>query len=278
MPTILSIIYKIPLIVEINGTIEEEAAADNHMLVNIFIKLRILRFIEQKTYNRSSKIITVTSGLKKYLVSKFQINEAKIYVVENGVDVTLFRPKSNVSNRIIGYVGELRYWQGLSYVIGAMPTVIDRYPETKLVIVGDGPEKSNLEKIVKRLHLEEHVEFIGTVGHNTIPDYINSFDICVAYYKKVRSGITSPFKIYEYLSCGKPTIVSNIMGVGDKFSEITKVIEPENSAMFAKAVISIFKDKKEALRLKKASRNYILDGHTWLDVSSEILGIIQEDI
>jgi glycosyltransferase involved in cell wall biosynthesis len=275
MPTILSIIYKIPLIVEINGTIVEETTDVNYKLMNIFIKLGILRFIEQKIYNRSSKIITVTPGLKEYLINKFKINGDKIYVVENGVDADLFKPNSKASDKVIGYVGELRDWQGLSYVIEALPLIVHKIPEARLVIVGDGPDKSNLEKIVKRLHLEKYVEFIGAVEHDLIPNYINSFDICVAYYTKVRSGITSPFKIYEYLSCGKSLIVSNIKGVGDKFNKVAKVTEAENSAMFAEAVINLFNDRAEQDRLSKAGREFILDGHSWYDVAEKTLNIIQ---
>jgi glycosyltransferase involved in cell wall biosynthesis len=275
MPAILAKMYKIPSIVEVNGTIEEELIdIFVKRFRNILIKVGIFRSLEKFNYKISSKIITVTPELKEYIVNKFKIDAGKIFVVENGVDANLFKPEPKNNNKVIGFVGGIQNWQGLSYVIKALPAIINKFPEARLVLIGDGPDKASFEKLVKKLGLEKHVDFIGAVDHELTPGYINSFNICVAYYTKDRDGITSPFKIYEYLSSGKPTIVSNIKGVGDRFSKITVVIEPENSTIFAEKVINLLNDEAEQDRLSKAGREFILDGHSWHDVAKKTLNII----
>jgi len=276
LPTILSYIYHIPLVSEVNGTVGEEIKEYGSFLLNMLNKIKVLYLFEKITYKRSYRIITVTAGIKKYLIEKFRVDSKKIFVIENGVNSNTFKPCLKVNNFTIGYVGGLYQWQGLTYVIQALPKILEKYTATKLLIIGEGPYKQQLKNLVTSLRLENKVEFKGSVDHNLIPNFVNSFEICVAYYMKNRSGIISPFKVYEYLSAGKPTIVSDIKGVGDKFMGVTKSVKPEDENALAKAIINLIDNNAEKSRLAVAGREYIINGHTWQDTTRRILNLLRK--
>lgn len=279
VPTILSLFYKVNLVTELNGTLEEEVKASKLILPNLLRALRVLRFIEGYNCRNSQAVITVSSGLRDYIIKKYRLSTDKVVVIENGVDSNVLAPSGSAKKLhhiTIGYVGGLMWWQGLDYVIRAMPKITKAFPETRFVIVGDGPENAKLQKIAFDTKCSASIDFMGPVNHEKVPALINSFDLCVAYYVRERANIISPFKVFEYLSCGKPTIVSNIQGVGDKFADVAKVVEPQDTAQLAKSIIGLIKDKKERDRLGKAGREFIVQGHTWQTVSKAIVEVLEQ--
>ena len=178
-------------------------------------------FSEKICYKLCDRIITVTDQIKNDIVQYYCVNPKKIIVIGNGVNTSLFTPHkkpvdlnitSLISKKfIVGFSGSLICWQGVDYLISAMSYVVKEKQNCHLVIVGDGPEKQNLEFLTKKLNLTEYVTFIGNVDYNILPDYINLFKICICYKIPLKSGY-SPLKLFEYMSCGKPIIASNVVG------------------------------------------------------------------
>lgn len=275
-PALICKIFAIPYIIEINGTMEEELKLTNWP--SYAIKLH--SFIENIACNQASKIIVVTMGLKDYLIAKYKIPSERINIVANGVNIDLFKPQNKIKMRnilglnakysYIGYVGGIREWKGLNYIVTSIKRVIAKTPNTKLVIVGEGPEKENLEKLAKKLLLENNVIFTGDIKYSEVPRYVNAFDICLSYHTKQRAGFTSPFKIYEYLSCGKPTIVSDIKGVVSSFRNMVLVAKAEDSRDLANKINILIKNKRLSDELGKNGRSFILKNHSWKKVAERI--------
>lgn len=105
------------------------------------------------------------------------------------------------------------------------------------------PEETKLINLVNKLGVNAHISFLGLINHKDVPSVINSFDICIAYYTKDRDGMNSPFKVYEYLACGKPVIVSNVRGLSDKFANIANVAKAEDANDLAEKITTLIKNK-----------------------------------
>lgn len=280
-PFLISNLLRVPVVVENDGDLETEARLQGCSL----LRIKGLRIIENICYKLSNKIVTVTPSIKKTLSSKYNINPDKIVVIRNGVNTDLFKPLNmrevryelGLDNDLyyIGYVGNLAVWQGLEYLIKSLPLVLQKDSRIRCLIIGDGDEKERLDILTKKIRLEKNVIFTGNVSYEIVPKYINAFDICVAPFIKARSGETSPLKVYEYLSCSKPTIVSNIRDVGSLFKDQTIVFEPENTEDLAGKILGLVKDSELREYLSKQGRPFILNGHSWGDVAGRTIKVFQ---
>lgn len=292
LPILLGKIYRIPVITEINGIQEKEIkkAAKYNKAIKIFILLKgvfLLYGIELFTYLFSTKIITVAEGIKKYIVKKYSISADKIIVIQNGVDTKTFRPMNiyktqkelnlDTKNKYVGFVGGIVKWQGLEYLLKAIPTIIKTIPNARFIIVGEGEFKNELIKLSHELDISQYIYFVGSIPHYMVPKYINSFHVCVSYYTKERNNITSPFKIYEYLACGKSTIISNIDGLKNVFDKIAIVTKAEDTNDLANKIIYALNHNNFRNKLGINSRNYVLNGHSWQNVSCQIEAVLRHE-
>jgi len=283
-PFLVSNLLRVPIVIENNGDLEKEARLQGCSI----LRIKGLNIIEKICYRIASKIITITPMIKKTISTKYNINPHKIIVIHNGVNTILFKPlnlnKVRVEQRLsddsyyVGYIGNLAVWQGVEYLIKSLPYVLKKNPKVKCLIVGDGIEKSKLEILTKQLKLEKNIIFMGNIPYYIIPKYINAFDICVAPFIKARSGGTSPLKLYEYLSCGKPVIASNIRGVSDLLKDLVVIFKPEDEKDLAAKVIKLIESPGLRKQLGEQGRSFVLRGHSWKDVAYKISKILQEAI
>ena len=274
VPALISRLLKITLVTEVNGLIEDQILSDNRLRFKpLWRKMRIFYFIEKIAYKNSQKIVVVTEGLKDNISAKYHIPKKKIVVIENGVNLSKLKPLgTSISSKklTVGYVGSLVAWQGLEYIIQAIKIATAKVPNIRLIIAGEGPEETKLINLVNKLGVNAHISFLGLINHKDVPSVINSFDICIAYYTKDRDGMNSPFKVYEYLACGKPVIVSNVRGLSDKFANIANVAKAEDANDLAEKITTLIKNKGKQKDMSRAAIEYIANGHTWYDVSQKI--------
>ena len=109
-------------------------------------------------------------------------------------------------SRLILCVGELLPNKNHKMAISAMAAVVVRHPNAKLLIAGNGPEKDNLESLIKASNLQDHVELLGY--RTNINEYHQISDLLVAC--SIREGL--PINVIEAMMCQKPIIVSNNRG------------------------------------------------------------------
>ncbi len=286
IPAIVSKIFRVPSVLEANGKIlDEEKQRRLSLLGRVLSALKILRFIESFNVKSAKKIIAVTEGIKEYFVKNYKTLPAKIEVVANGVDIEALKPieSSDVRAQLnldkdsiyIGYIGSFYSWQGLRYIAKASKIVIGKRPDAKFLIVGNGDERDYLTSFVKNNKLENSIEISPAISHNLVPLYVNAFDICLCYPNKFRAGATSPFKVYEYLACAKPVLLSDIAGMREEFGDTVLYVEPESPEVLAKNIISLIDDKHERERLGKLGRVFVEQGLSWKEVTHKIVEICQ---
>jgi len=284
VPILFARIFRINHVIELNGVIREEMAMNNNSKVQIAISTLLQRF----NYRYTDKIICVTEGIKRDLIDYFKVDEKKIHVVSNGVDTNMFRPVSSdfvlrkygikKNQLLVGFVGVFFKWQGLNNLINSIPLVIDKYQNVKFIIVGDGKEYNNLINLSRRLGVKNKVVFTGNVSHDEIPYYINSFDICVAPFtrgRNVKTGL-SPIKLYEYLSCGKPVVVSDIPGLKEcvDTGNCGVVVEPDNSVELSKAIYRLLIDTKLRKKMGKNARKLAEHNYSWERIARRVMRVI----
>lgn len=173
--------------------------------------------IEKLFAHKTDKLITIVDEDYRFSKEHFKCETCRIHGV--GVDELRFFPLSpdevckkrvqmgyEPNEKLILCIGELLPNKNQKTAIAAMPAVLARHPDAKLLIAGNGPEKNNLDNLIKSLHLENHVVLLGY--RTNISEYHQISDLLVAC--SIREGLG--INVIEAMMCKKPVVISNNRG------------------------------------------------------------------
>jgi glycosyltransferase involved in cell wall biosynthesis len=203
----------VPLVLEVNAPLALERSRESDEKL-IFSKAAFA--IERWTCTNSFRTIVVSSPLKSYLES-IGVPARKCMVLPNGVDPGRFSPSPGNNElalkigcgpdcTVIGFTGILRQWHGLDILAKAVEKLIARGKKVFLLVVGDGPFRADLEKLLDDMGIRDYSHITGRIEHCHVPDYVNLFDIAVS---PKSTFYASPMKVIEYMALGKAVVVPN---------------------------------------------------------------------
>ncbi len=159
--------------------------------------------------------VIVPSNYLANMVRGWGVPEGKIRVVYNGVDFKTAdmskeeaRKKIGIAGNIILSIGRLVPWKGFRMLIKIMPRLFEINQFFRLVIIGDGPEKKNLESIVKNMHLENKVYLVGKKSKEELALFSAAADIFVL--NTAYEGFSH--QILEAMAAGLPVITTAVGG------------------------------------------------------------------
>ncbi len=221
-----------------------------------------------------SKTITVNSKMCERLISS-GVNAEKITFIPNGVDCNRFKEpqKTDNTNRIIS-VGSLVEVKGHMYLLQAFKHVSKEYPTARLVLVGDGPLRHELEDIASKLGISVSVEFVGEVGHNRVPSLLESSDLFVL--PSLSEGM--PLALLEAMCASMAVIASNIDGIPDVVEDgVTGlIVEPEDASSLSESIKRLLGDNKLRCKMGLAARARVMSKFTLDRVSEDTLQVYQK--
>lgn len=284
LPTLLAALHRLPCILEVNGLMDESA------------KIRKVKAATYKTLTafhkwnlrRASHIVTVTPGIKDELISRYGVAREKISIIANGVDLQRFKPTpmSEARTRVgfaledkyVGFVGGLFPWHGLDQLVEAAPYILEKVPSARFVIVGSGMMEKDLQDMVAGRNLDHAFVFTGSVPFDSVSDYVNSFNLCVVFFKKVRKDPGDPIKLYEYLACGRPVVASDVRGYGDLVEKIGAgcSVSSEDSIATANVIIKLLQDDNQAETMGQRGAQEARKSFGWDKKAQETEKIIYE--
>jgi glycosyltransferase involved in cell wall biosynthesis len=285
---LLSRIFNIPCVMEVNGIISEESEIRNK---GGSFSLWLIKYIETNNFNRADKHIVVTSNYEDLLFSNYHVPMNKIVTIENGANTDLFRPMDILtvkkelhldnSKSFLCFVGGLAIWHGVKYFISAMPLVLKENPHAMALIVGEGSLVSELENLSKQLGIADKVIFTGRIAYEKVPLYINASEICVipAFWSGQRKIGLSSLKLCEYLACGKPVIASRFSGF--EFVEENDcgfLVNQGSPEELAKAIITLLCDADSKQRMGDNGRKYVLENRSWESVAKKVARVCENII
>lgn len=173
-------------------------------------------------------------------------------IIPAGIDTRRFSPQGTKiasfadDKTNLLFVGRLDERKGIDYLLEAFVKIKTAHPETRLVIVGDGPKEDPLKRFVKEQQLED-VVFVGYADQETLPEYYRSAQIaCFPATGNESFGIV----LIEALASGLPVIASEIEGYREVLTGELKdlLIEPQDPAALAEKINSLL-DQPEKIAL-----------------------------
>lgn len=212
--------------------------------------------------------------------SKFLKNyEDKIIVIPNGIDIEDFDiPYSKVeckkrlgislNENIILFLGALHPIKGPDILIKATPKIIEEFPNTKLILVGIGPMRKELEKLSTQFRIEDHVKFAGFVEENLKPLYYRAADVfCLP---STMSTEVFPITLLEASASGLPMIVSDLQTfncmIKDGYNGI--FTKRGNEESLANGIIHLLDNADMGKRMGRNARKKV-ENYSWKRVAEE---------
>jgi len=199
---------------------------------------------------------------KSVLLGK-KVPKEKIKRHYQGVDCDKFKPK-NVRKRgkTIVFIGRLEPLKGVDILIKSLPKVFDKVEDLKILIIGNGPMKGELEQLVKELGLNS-VEFIGSVQHENISHYMNMSD-CMVFLDLY--GFDKPKTLNlthcEAMACGALILSSSKPRKEWGCQTWVEIDNPDTKEISTK-ILDVLENPKKYEEIRKNARKTALKHFSW---------------
>lgn len=226
----------------------------------------------------AERIISVNSYEIGTLTQKYGIPKDKIIVIPNGVDLSQFDtiPLSNQpllsewqDKKVVLSGGVLARWKGFEYLIHSMKLIVNEYEDARLVITGDGPDRSRLQDLVASLGIRKYVKFPGHVEAHLIP----SFHKLSYLYVLPSIYDVCPTSVLEAMASEKPVVVTSFGGqkelVVDGVNGI--MVPPANAEALSQAILTLLSCEGLASKMGKAGRKLVSERFAWSRLGEKIL-------
>lgn len=229
------------------------------------------RFVVDRLAGRFvHRYIAVSEANARYLVEEKGLPARKVSVVHNGCDVVRFKPgrrapdgfRQNLGfgpqDPVLLVVGRLEPQKGHLVLFEALPAIRREFPAVRVVCVGEGALRSELEQRVDGLGLRDAVRFVGQ--HPNVDDWLALADVSIlpSFYEGL------PLVAIESLAAGKPMVATAVDGtpevVVDGATGLT--VPPGDHAQLARAICRLLGDPLLRDKLSRAGRHWVLERFT----------------
>jgi glycosyltransferase involved in cell wall biosynthesis len=159
----------------------------------------------------------------------------------------------------------LKPWHGLQTLVKAFDRLHAIGPGVRLLVVGDGPERSRLERDLSARGLLDAVHFTGSVAPTQVPGLLASMEAAVAPYPGLSHFYFSPLKVYEYMAAGCAIVASRIGQLDGLIEhEVSGLLcTPDDPVQLAGALLRLRSEPSLRNRLGQAARAKVRQKHTW---------------
>jgi len=215
--------WKIPFICEIHAVRKDYISGWSKYFHNIYAEHKTKQILDS-----SSQIITLTYALKNWLRRHYKVDNKKITVVPNGVDVQTFRPKLEYERgakeirdklgaddrKIIMYSGYMDTLNGITDLVQFLPEIIRKRQDVCFLFVGYGPERDRVLSLSQRY--PRNVKYLSPVPHDKMPIYYQMCDLfLIPRPSTISTETLTPLKLLETMAMEKPVLASNVGGIAE---------------------------------------------------------------
>ncbi len=210
---------------------------------------------------RVDRIIAVSSQIQEELIHDRYAPE-RIIRIPNGVDTDRFRPVRNreaakralgLQGKIVLFVGRLDPQKGLRHLLEAWTAVVAQRPDTRLLLLGTGPQEAELMRLAEELRVSSHVDFLGY--RDDVRPYLQATDVFVL--PSLAEGMSNV--LLEAMASGLACVATRIGGNTDLVEDDVNgvLVEPADGAGLANAILRLVQSDADAARLGVAARERV---------------------
>jgi len=232
----------------------------------------------------AKRVIVCSNSVKWEIESHFNLPHDKVTVIPNGVEVSTFNLNINreevkrrygikPNERIVLFIGRLVPQKGVDMLIKAVPLIIQRHRDARILIAGDGWSRTYLEELVKSMNLGDHVRFLGFISDWELADLMVAADVLVV------PSVYEPFGIValEGMAAGTPVVATNIGGLSEiiEHDRTGVLVYPRNPESIAWGVNRVLSDHKYADWLVRNARRKVLEAYSWEEIAKRTVEVYE---
>lgn len=254
----------------------EDAAVDHGTSREGGLRYRLTRHLETYVFQKANAVTTICEGLRNEIVSR-GVPAEKVTVIPNAVDVDRFTFMADADEtlkaelglsgkQVLGFIGSFYAYEGLPLLLDAMPAILDREPDVRLLLVGGGPQEGLLKEKVRQAGLEEIVIFTGRVPHDQVQRYYNLVDLFVYPRLPMRlTELVTPLKPLEAMAQGKLVLASDVGGHQELIREQVNgyLFKSASVEALVDAVLKIFGTSESWDQVRQLGREYVEKERNW---------------
>jgi len=248
----------IPHLLEVNSPLTRERAGYETLVLQGWAAR-----CERRVLAAADRLLVVTDVLRDILLQD-GLEARRVVVIPNGADMSLYaeRVPRQHEELVVGFTGFFRPWHGLEGLVdaladGALP------PGARLLLVGDGPSRADLEARAASRGVSERVRITGSVERQAIPELVRSMDVCV---QPAATPWASPLKLFEYMAAGRAIVAPDQPNLREVLGHERDALlfDPGDPRAMSAAVVRLGRDAALREALGAAARQRVLDApFTW---------------
>jgi teichuronic acid biosynthesis glycosyltransferase TuaC len=230
--------------------------------LNLIPEYALPRRMMQWAASRASASIGVCSALVDVLRG-WNIPQDNLYVMRNGVDLVRFRPVAQntaraelglTGNPLLLSVGYLVERKGHHIVIEALATLLPTHPGARLIIIGEGEQRSNLQALCQHLGVSDRVTFTGSLPNADLFKWYSAADVMIL--ASSREGWANV--LLESMACGTPVVAARIWGTPEVVSEQVagRLVDQRTGIAFAEVITSLLSSYPDRSKVRAYAEKF----------------------
>ncbi len=253
-----------PVIIKIDDAVYEQSQGLKS------VQRKIEKYFNKKALDGANEILVLNEQIKTIVSDFYKIPFEKISIMPNGIDISFFNIKNQRERKII-FAGVMYHHRGLDILLDAAPKIIKVLPDTKIVLLGEGPEMKRLQTIISERGISKNVELKGWVARNEIPSYLSSASLAIGPLQLTLTTANSiPIKVLEYMASSLPILAK----AGSLSDDLLKCDENgyfvDNTNDVAEKAIKILQDPLLVERMGNMSRTMVKK-FSWTNILTPFL-------
>ncbi len=219
--------------------------------------------------------------VKDFLVNEDKIDGEKIKVINLGIDPESMERDEQLRKKVrnefgvadgeilIGNLGRLVEFKGQDKLIKAFKQVTEKFPNVKLLIIGDGQQKAELKNLVLALGIDEKVIFAGF--RDDLQAVYSAFDI-YAHTSSERGGELFPFAVLYAMAAGLPVVSTGVGEIPNMVKEgVSGFITGQDDNEISSKIITVLGDEAASKKMGEGGKKLLNQKFTLEKMGSEIL-------
>ena len=231
--------------------------------------------MQKKVAPKLKHIVCVSAQSSRDVQQEFKVQENRIDVILNGIDINTFKLRetsSVIKNRIVTTASADIPLKGLKYLISALSNIINAYPDTHLVVIGKSPSESSIRNLITGLEMDEKVSFHSNLSEQEVVDIYSSAEIAVI--PSLYEGFG--FGAGEAMSCGVPLISTTSGGLREVIGNAAMKIKAGSSKDIEDSVLDLFLDTKKQLYYAAQGRERMEKEFDWDIAAKKYLNVFKK--
>ncbi len=239
-------LLKIPVVIRAEDIVNGDLPLSQ---LPIFVYCEFLNDLTLHFAKKASKFLVATSEIVDYLHIKRGFLKRKLGVSPNGVSLEMFKNVENPyeydGDPVFVLMGSMAPADNVLLLVRSAPAILEEYPKSKFVFIGEGPEIEKAHNLSRALNVEKHFLFLGKVPHEHVPRYLISADIGIGPLRPTNENrMTVPLKILEYMAAKLPVISVQISKDVLRNNDTGIVINTASVEEFTKRILYLLDNKK----------------------------------